>query len=202
MLLIEYQYFPPITVIKTSISLTHIGISSYDSFVKMSFRNRCIIPTANGLCNLSVPLVGGRENGLPIKDVRIDNSVKWQLRHWRTISSAYGRSPWFEFYAETLERYFLRRFTFLADWDIELLHWVFTCLGSQVTIEILDKEPENMVPESVIDYRNKIFPKNFQSVAGIPAYTQVFQEKIGFQPNMSIIDLIFCEGKNAGRCLR
>jgi WbqC-like protein family len=202
MLLIEYQYFPPVTVIKTSITCTHIRILSYEKFRKMSFRNRCIIPAANGLTTLSVPLLGGRENTLPMKDVRIDNSVNWQLRHWRTISSAYGRSPWFEHYAGGLEKYYLRRFDFLADWDIELLQWVLTCLDSQVNIEILEKEPEKGGQEIIIDYRNKILPKNFQEEKGIPDYVQVFQEKIGFQPNMSIIDLIFCEGKNARRYLR
>ena len=205
MLLIEYQYLPPINVIKASIKETNIGISSYDQFRKMSFRNRCMIPAANGPCILSVPLVGGRENSLKMKEVRIDNSGNWQLRHWRTITSVYGRSPWFDHYRDELERYYLRKFTYLADWDLELLQWVFTSLGIQLDILILEKEPGKGSQNAILDLKNKILPKNFQApehLINLPSYVQVFQEKIGFQPNMSIIDLLFCEGRNAGKYLR
>lgn len=182
-----------------------MGISSYDQFRKMSFRNRCMIPAANGPCILSVPLAGGRENSLKMKEVRIDNSVNWQLRHWRTITSVYGRSPWFDHYRDELERYYLRKFTWLADWDLELLHWVFTSLGIRIEILILEKEPAKEAQKSILDLQNRILPKNFQApeqLINLPSYVQVFQEKIGFQPNMSIIDLIFCEGRDAGRYLR
>ncbi len=204
MLIIEYQYLPPVSVIKASIHDTHIGYLQYDRFRKMSFRNRCIIPAANGPVTLSVPLKGGREITLPMKEVRIDNSVDWQQRHWRTITSAYGRSPWFEFYADGLEQYYLRKYTFLADLDLELLQWIYTCLGRKMTIDLLAHEPPEGLKEPVLDLRNKILPKNFKDfhqVKNLPVYTQVFQDKIGFQPNMSIIDLIFCEGSNAVKYL-
>ena len=179
-----------------------MGISLYDPFPKMSFCNRCIIPSSNGKINLSIPVIGGRENRQPMKDVRIDNSVRWQNRHWRTIKSAYGRSPWFEFYAFGLEAYFQREYILLADWNLDLMAWIFQCLGTATIIEKLTLEPTEY---SGIDNRNKILPKNFQSsgmIKNLPVYPQVFQEKIGFQPNMSIVDLIFCEGKNALRLLQ
>ncbi len=171
MLLIEYQYFPPINVIKASIQSTHIGISIYDRYRKMSFRNRCMIPAANGVCSLSVPLVGGRENSLLMKEVKIDNSTSWQQRHWRTITSAYGRSPWFEFYRDELERIYSRYFTFLADWDHELLRWTFTSLAIELNIEVLEKEPEKGPENFIFDLHNKILPKNFQDaeiINGLP----------------------------------
>jgi hypothetical protein len=164
-----------------------------------------MIPAANGVCSLSVPLVGGRENSLLMKDVKIDNSVNWQLRHWRTITSSYGRSPWFEFYRDDLERIYSGSFTFLADWDHELLRWTFASLALEVHMEVLESEPEKGSENTILNLRNKILPKNFQDVEiinGLPSYAQVFQDKIGFQPNMSIIDLIFCEGRNARGLLR
>ena len=205
MLYIEYQYLPPISVIKTSLQGTHIIISAYDKFQKMSFRNRCVIPTANGACILTVPIIGGRENSLPIKEIRIDNSKDWQKRHWRTIMSVYGRSPWFEHYADGLEKFYSRNFTFLCDLDLALLQWIYTCLNVSMEIEILENKIEKGTESSFLDLRNKILPKNFQDfehIKNLPVYLQVFQEKTGFQPNMSIIDLFFCEGRNAGRCLR
>jgi len=205
MLLIEYQYFPPINVIKTSIEETHIIIPLYEEYRKMSFRNRCMIPTSNGVCSLTVPLSGGRNNRLILKDVRIDQRTAWQQQHWRTIYSAYGKSPWFEFYRDGLEPFFNRDYTFLADWNMELLHWVFSVIGAKMKIEARVAEdifgPENRI----FDLRNKILPKNFQEnkwAENGPFYPQVFQEKIGFQSNMSIIDLIFCEGKNTLYSLR
>lgn len=161
----------------------------------MSFINRTVIPAANGLTTLSIPLVGGRENKELLKDVRIDNSQGWQVRHWRTITSAYRRSPWFEHYESGLAPFYETRFDKLADWNLELLRWVSVTLKLNFEIVTLDTRPE-------IDpvYLNALRPSNFQEpvfVQGLPVYGQVFQDRIRFQPNVSVIDLVFNEGNNS-----
>jgi WbqC-like protein family len=239
MLIIESQYFPPISVIKTSINDTHVGISLYDNFQKMSFRNRCIIPAANGVISLSVPIKGGREKKLVMKDIMIDQSIDWQTLHWRSVFSAYGRSPWFDHYRDQLKVYYERPYKYLAHWNFDLLKWVYLALGANINIGVLDNDgqfkrdfyfdqglytepypvPSKIINETLempfpdksiwacqgpnsmfTDLRNQILPKNFQSAEftkNLSPYPQVFQEKTGFQPNMSIIDLIFCEGPRA-----
>jgi hypothetical protein len=195
MQIIDLQYLPPIYSIITLFKSTDIAFPLYVPFRKMSFINRAVIPAANGLTTLSIPLVGGRENKELLKDVRIDNSQAWQVRHWRTITSTYRRSPWFEHYEPELATLYETRFDKLADWNVQLLHWVFGTLKVKLEVAVLHTRPE-IDPE----YLETLQPANFQEpalVRCLPVYGQVFQDRIGFQANMSIIDLIFNEGNNS-----
>ncbi|MDX2045416.1 MAG: WbqC family protein [Chitinophagaceae bacterium] len=200
MLLAESQYLPPISVFKNLIAETHVAFYLYDEYKKMSFRNRSIIPSANGLIHLSVPVEGGRQQNKPMKDVRIFNGEKWQLRHWRAITSAYNRSPWFEFYEDGLAGFYNTQYEFLFDWNIELFHWIVEGLGLTCTVETISALPPI---EDLKDIRNTIRPATYVNVnpSEYPVYSQVFVNKIGFQPNVSIIDLLFCEGRNAKKIL-
>lgn len=195
MQLIELQYLPPVYSIITLLQESNIVFPLYMPFRKMSFQNRAVIPAANGPITLSIPLVGGRENKDLLKDVRIDNSQRWQDRHWRTISSAYRRSPWFEFYEGSFAPFYVKHYDKLADWNLDLMAWILDSL--KVKIEITTwKDCPGSSPTQVKAVR----PSNFQEaefIHGLPVYAQVFQDRIGFLPNMSIIDLIFNEGNNS-----
>ncbi len=120
---IEIQYFMNIVSYSTLLKSLNIDFSLYDSYRKMSFRNRCVISTANGLLSLTVPILGGRSVRSPFSATRIDHSAPWQERHWRSIFSAYGNSPWFFHYGDSLELLFRRRETFLADWNQACFEW-------------------------------------------------------------------------------
>jgi len=197
MLITESQYFPPISSIKISFQYTHIGFPVYERFKKMSFQNRCIIPTANGLTTLSIPLAGGRENNLPLSEVRIDNSQRWQIRHWRTITSAYNRSPFFEFYEPTLDLLFQTRYELLHDWNKATLTWISKQYGLKLFQEDLMNELEGIDATPVL-------PRNYQDpilINELPKYQQVFIDRLGFMPNMSCLDLLFCMGKNSASLL-
>ncbi|HLO81525.1 MAG TPA: WbqC family protein [Chitinophagaceae bacterium] len=162
----------------------------------MSFMNRAVIPAANGLTTLSIPLVGGRETKQVLKDVRIDNSQHWQVRHWRTITSAYRRSPWFEFYEPGLAALYEKQFDLLHEWNLELMKWVLQALKANIELGTLEERN----PEFVLDPREICKPSNFQNqvfTRDLPIYPQVFQDRLGFQPNVSIIDLIFNEGNQS-----
>lgn len=198
MLSIESQYFPCLTVSKILSGESHIGIALYEPFRKMSFQNRCIIPTANGLVGLSVPLVGGRGNRLPMDQVRIDNRQRWQTIHWRTITAAYNRSPFFEFYAPILENLYQTRIEFLHQWNELCFNWLVNHLKISLFVENIyvhsgDQKPELPLPSN---YREGRF------LTGLPEYQQVFQDRHGFLANCSSIDLLFCVGPLAGKLLQ
>lgn len=102
-LVVECQLFPCIYYIKKLIESKHIKIEVYENFQKMSFRNRYIIAGANGIQNLTVPVLGGREQKSLIKEVRVDNSTNWKTKHWRGLLSAYSKAPFFEYYASEIK---------------------------------------------------------------------------------------------------
>ena len=195
-LLTDCHYFPTITFYKKAINFSHIKIDVYDSFRKMTFRNRCVVAGTNGPINLSVPLVEGREQKRPLKEVRIATGLDWQGQHWKTITSCYNRSPWFEFYRDDLELLYRKKVDFLVDWNLACFDWMLAKSGLDMTADLTDSYQE-IYPETVTDWRNAITPKLLQNGPEEPVrYTQVFEQKLGFIPHLSILDLLFCEGKN------
>ena len=133
-ILIDLQYLAPIITYKNSIKAKYIILEQYERWQKMSFRNRCTIASSNGLIDLSIPIAGGRNIKEIIKDVKIDNMKKWQMIHWRGITSAYNRSPWFEFYAEELLKFYNTRYTYLWDWNTDLMYWVLEKLNLDLKV--------------------------------------------------------------------
>src|SRR5271154_2541688 len=109
----EPQYFPATIFYKNLYCCSNIVFDQYESYQKMSFRNRCIIAGANGTITLSIPLQDGRSQKTLMKDVRIAGTGKWQGDHWKSIVSCYNKSPWFEFYKDELQALFKKPFVFL-----------------------------------------------------------------------------------------
>lgn len=187
----------------------------------MSFRNRCRIVGAEGVINLSIPLVQGRDQKALMKDVRISTAQSWQSQHWKTIVSCYSRSPWFEFYRDELEGLYGKPCDFLLDWNMRCFDWTLKVLGISIPVSLTDGYEKKYAFDQVTDWRGKILPKHrgggtaglnaagsADAAAALPwnaavhPYRQVFEERIGFVPNLSILDLLFCEGKQAIRYLR
>lgn len=197
LLITESQYFAPVIAYKSLIKCSYIEIEQYEHWQKMSFRNRCIIAGANGLLNLSIPLEGGRKSNKWIREIKIDNSRGWQMIHWRTLVSAYNRSPWFEFYKDELSIFYQTRYEFLWNWNLDILLWTLKKLGSQAEVGFTKSWQKEYPPDQYLDLRSQILPRNYLSFADdCPHYRQVFEERLGFFPNLSIIDLLFCEGPN------
>ncbi|HRO48436.1 WbqC family protein [Agriterribacter sp.] len=181
----------------------HFKIEQYERWQKAGFRNRCIIAGANGLINLSIPVEGGRHSNRLIREVRIDNSHRWQMLHWRSVVSAYNRSPWFEYYKDEMASFYHTKYDWLWDWNLVLLQWTIKKLGVEVKIDFTESWQKDYLPGAYLDMRHQVLPKNFTSFAGdCPVYQQVFEDRLGFVPNLSIIDLLFCEGPNAVNLLR
>lgn len=200
LIIIESQYFPTINWINILFLNKDIKIDLCETYQKMSFRNRCVVAGSNGLVHLSVPLQKGRSQRQPMKDVKISYATDWQLQHWRTIESCYGRSPFFEFYRDWLEAFYKKQPVFLADMNLEILEWVRKQMGLEKSWEVLDRETDHPIDPRAIDLRGYFMPKNFQSPERCPhpiVYTQVFEDRIGFQPNLSVLDLLCCTGPQA-----
>jgi hypothetical protein len=201
MFLSDIQYFPPITFFKASYRETYIYLDQYEIYRKMGFRNRCLIAGANGIISLSVPLEKGRNQRLPVREVRISQLERWQLGHMKSLCSAYNRSPFFEYYRDELDLLFSKKFEKLMDWDLECLNWVKEKLSWPPEIRLTEKPVPGNGNGLWKDHRNEILPKNHAGQNPL-IYRQVFEEKTGFFPNLSILDLLFNLGKQAGDLLK
>jgi len=200
-LITETQYFPPISAFKALCNKTHLILEQYEAFQKMSFRNRCVILGANGLISLTVPIVGGREQKMPISDVEIDYGQPWVRSHIRSLESAYSKAPFYHYYKDEIENMLSSREKYLLDINLKLLHFLFKALT--INTKICFTSQFNLSYSDAVDARNTVLPKNFQQNKDNwqPKYSQVFENKWGFQPNLSILDLLFCEGPNAANLL-
>jgi hypothetical protein len=134
-----------------------------------------------------------------MKDVKISSPQRWQKDHLKTIESCYNRSPWFEFYKDELQELYSKPFTFLLDWNLACLDWSFNKLNMPKNYSLTAEFIKNY-GEGFDDRRNKILPKNHGELESLK-YRQVFEERTGFFPNLSILDLLFCEGKKARELL-
>lgn len=220
-LLAESQYFPPVIFIKTAIELMHVEFILYEPYQKMSFRNRCVVAGSNGVVNLSIPLVDGRNQRRPTAEVLVDNRTRWQSHHWKTISSCYNRSPWFEFYKHGLEELYRQPVERLTDWNRWCWEWLVAQLGVDIQTGYREgrEQPvaqpdgktkagylQTPLPElgtAYLDWRNKLLPRSIEKEFPEPVrYRQVFEDRTGFIPHLSALDLLFCVGPKSAELLR
>ena len=201
MKIIELQYLPQPEYFALLIGEPELEIDGYEHFVKQTFRNRCRILTANGIDELSIPVLGGNKKILA-KEIRIDHSQKWLNRNWRAIQSAYGKAPFFEYYVEDLLKVYQQKHEYLFDLTHELLTLCLDFLQIDIKLKLtstyhdLQKTPQN-------DFRSKISPKSnpeFLNTYNQSGYQQVFGNN--FVNNLSVIDLIFCQGPQAGEIIK
>ncbi len=200
MIVSELQYFPPVTFLTTLYNETYAYLDVYENYRKMSFRNRCVIAGAQGTISLSVPLQDGRNQNLPMNEVLISEIENWQSRHFKSIQSAYNRSPFFEYYQHELSEIYQKPFKLLVDWNLHCLNWVKEKLDWPAEIRFTEKA----IPfgaNGFEDRRNIVLPKNYSRWNPVK-YRQVFEERTGFLPNLSVLDLLFNVGKQAGELLR
>lgn len=191
-LLIDYQYFANINYYKKLIKFRYVIFEQYDDHKKRSFSNRCAIAGTNGRIDLSIPLEKGRSQKSKTKDVKISNAEKWQLRHWRSILSSYNNAPWFKHFSDDLAALYAEPYEYLIDWDLACLDWTRKILKLDFEYE-RSKEWLETVPPEMEDFRNSVIPGRADLEHPIQ-YQQVFEEKTGFIPDLSILDLLFCEG--------
>lgn len=163
-----------------------------ENYVKRSERNRAYILSANKVMPLTVNVVGGNRPRLPMRDVKIDYSKRWQHQHWVSIVSAYKSSPYFDHYAPYLEPFYRREWRYLVDYNRELLELLLRLLGSPMALPLSEQYVESR--EGDLDLR----PKHREGSTFVAEpYFQNFSERMPFQPNLSVLDLLLCEGPSA-----
>lgn len=192
-ILLSTAYFPPAEYFSLIRNSDIVFIEQEENYVKQTYRNRCRILTSGGILSLSVPVMKGSGLKALVKDIEIDYSKRWQQVHLRAMTSAYSRSPYFQFYSEHIIKIFLKSPRFLLDLNNDML---LKCLGL-LNIDKCICYTSSFQSDSGLsrDYRYRISPKKDPGFT-TRAYIQVFGGN-EFVPGLSILDLIFNLGPEA-----
>lgn len=189
-------YLAPIEYYLALAKAETVYLEHCDWYVKQSYRNRCQIAAGNGTIALSVPIEKVSAEKIRTRDVRISEHNNWQINHWRSIESAYNTTPFFEFYKDDLLPFYEKKWTFLWDFNQEIQTKILELLELKPKIK-LTKEYAVHLDENILDLRETIHPKKENSIGIYKPYYQVFEQRFGFQPNLSIIDLLFNMGNES-----
>lgn len=190
--LLSTTYFGPIQWYQKLYRAEHVEIEQWESFQKQTYRNRCLIATANGVQALTVPVEHG--DSPLIKDIRLSDHGNWRHLHWNALQSAYGESPFFEYYQDDIRPFFEKHWMFLLDFNEEIRRKMCELIDIQPNVSYT----EGFIPEEspLTSYRTAISPKHPQDDPDFlpKRYYQVYEQKHGFLPNLSILDLLFNMG--------
>jgi len=198
--LISTAYLPPVNYFTIIAGADEVLVELHETYPKQTYRNRCEIYSANGKIPLIIPVHKPDGNHTMTKDILVSMHEKWQILHWRAIKTAYSNSPYFLYFQDELEHFFSEKTNNLLDFNTGLLETILELIGLKKKIGYTTdfvKEPEN-----IKDYRWSINPKKPFDDFPAKEYYQSFNEKHGFIPNLSIIDLLFNLGPEAGDYLR
>ena len=227
--LLSSTYFGPIQWYQKLNRYDECLIERHESFIKQTYRNRMIIPTTNGPLSLTIPT--NHNTSLAMKDIRISDHANWRHVHWNALLSAYGESPFFEYYQDDIRPFYEKKYEFLFDFNMETTEKMIELLDIRPKISITEEyifseerrvkseettfggqgesqfdsianhkvQSSNLKVQSIVDFRDAIRPKKPLPDAEFSPkrYYQVYGQKHGFQPNMSILDLLFNEGNEA-----
>lgn len=205
--LLSSTYFGPIQWYQKLNRYDSILIEQHDSFVKQTYRNRCIIATANGSLTLSMPTSPGNKDkndeGMPttVNSTIISDHGNWRHVHWNALKSAYGESPFFEYYADDIKPFFTGKWTDLYSFNMDICRKMCELLDIEPNISLTDHyiSREEAGDLGIADFRDAIRPKHPLPDPDFEPrrYYQVYEQRHGFLPNMSILDLLFNMGNES-----
>lgn len=186
-------YLPPVAYFSALKELDyHFLIEREEHFPKQTYRNRAKIYSPNGSLDLIIPVIKGAKVHTRVKDVRISNDFNWQRLHWKSLESCYRNSAYFEYYEDEFAVFYQQKFDFLFDFNLQLLEWLFKMLKLTPAFNFTGEYLKELDP--ALDYRSKLHFKQAGDAGNFKPYFQVFDDREGFKPNLSIADLLFNQG--------
>ncbi len=225
-LLTELHYHPPAAWFAALLRADGLLLEAHEHYRKQTYRNRCLIRTAQGVQPLTVPVIdGNRAEKVSVSAIEIDYRQHWVHRHWRTLQTAYGNSPYFEYYADYLHDIYVGKPTLLFELNLQLLRLLLKCfrltLPLQLTADFRSSYPAQpsfvtsglpfaqLAQPVIADRRDWLTPKTTSKTQEpdspaapvlVRPYPQVFGP--GFEPGLSVLDLLFSQGPAAGSFLQ
>lgn len=192
-IIIHPSYFPSISHFVAIAKADIVTFEMEDNFQKQTNRNRMYIYSPNGIQLLNVPIKHSKEAHQRTKDVKLETAFDWQKQHFKSLEAAYRTSPFFEYFEDDIAPIFQKKHTFLMDLNLETMSIVSKCLRLEFDYTETDEYFHEV--NDKVDFRNLINGKKDTSV--FEPFTQVFGEKHGYLNNLSILDLLFNEGRYA-----
>ena len=191
--LLSTTYFGPVQWYQKLYRCEEVEIEQWESFQKQTYRNRCLIATTQGIQALTVPVERGSSQ--LIKDIRISDHGNWRHLHWNALVSAYGESPFFEYYQDDIRPFFEKGWEFLLDFNEAIREKMCELLDIQTKVSY-SLEFATALHSPLKDFREGIHPKHPMEDPDFEprTYYQVYQQKHGFLPNLSVLDLLFNMG--------
>lgn len=193
--LLHPTYFPSISHFVAMAQSEEITFEVEDNFQKQTNRNRTYIYSPNGIQLLNIPVKHSKLSHQKTKDIQIENDFDWQKQHFKSLEAAYRSSPFFEYFEDDIRPIFEKKHNFLLDLNFETLDFITKSmrlkLDYKTTVEYFHEVDSN----KVTDFRFLANGKKDNSI--FESYTQVFDDKYGFINNLSVLDLLFNEGKFA-----
>lgn len=192
-------YWAPVQYYSKLFRYRHVVTEQFDHYTKQTYRNRCVIASPDGPLALTVPTVKYEGLKCPMKDIRISDHGNWRHLHWNALESAYRNSPFFEYYADDFRPFYEKKWEFLLDFNLAIQETVCRLVDLEPQISRSDQflDADAADAQSAEDCRFSIHPRvPFEQDAHFEAvpYYQVFSDRIGFLPNLSMADLLFNMG--------
>lgn len=192
-IIIHPTYFPSISHFVAMVKADSITFEMEDNFQKQTNRNRMYIYSPNGIQMLNIPIKHSKEGHQKFKEVRIENDFDWRKNHFKSMEAAYRTSPFFEYFEDDFRSLFEKKHEFMMDLNFQTIELVTDCLGVKLKTEKTTEYFHEV--EGLTDFRHLANGK--KDTAVFEPYTQVFDDKHGFINNLSILDLLFNEGRYA-----
>lgn len=188
-------YLPTVAYMASLLPYDSINVEQHETFPKQTLRNRAVIMTANGIMPLVVPAIRTKGNHTTTAEIEISYAENWNIQHWRSIETAYNSSPFFLYYKDGIEKIIMTPHERLIDLNLELTRYMLKKL--KISCEINLTTDYIRTEDAEVDLRSSFSIKQPTSTFSYPVYSQVFEDKHSFQPDLSIIDLLFNLGPDA-----